>query len=284
MIRVDRSLTMLIHRLRRLSHGHDVSGIPVLMYHSISHSSLEGRSRYYQTHTTPENFRMHMRELKRLKYEVIDLHDLPDSFNQAESPENHNAIITFDDGYQDFYDEAYPTLEELNFKATVFLVTEHVGKSSKVFKGKRCLDWVSVRQLSSRGVTFGSHTVTHPILYNLGDDAIEYELKVSKEEIEQNTGKAVKIFSYPYAFPEGDSAFAKKYFDILEKCGYEAAVTTRIGMLKDPDEWYVIPRLPINDFDDQDFLKAKMDGSYNWLRHPQKIKKIIQRGIRTLSI
>ena len=74
------------------------------------------------------------------------------------------VVITFDDGFRDFYTAAFPVMQEHQFTATVFLPTAFIGEDRRSFKGAECLTWEEVRRLRRAGVQFGSHTVNHPRL------------------------------------------------------------------------------------------------------------------------
>jgi len=118
--------------------------------------------------------------------------------------------------------------------------------------------------------------VTHPKLVELGIDKVEQELRESKEKIEDHAGHPVKSFCYPYAFPEQDKRFVMMLLYLLEKCGYEIGVTTRVGLATKADNIFALKRIPMNDFDDQIFLVSKLNGAYDWIQKLQSVYKKIK--------
>ena len=80
------------------------------------------------------------------------------------------CVVTFDDGYETVYREAFPVLEELGFTATVFLITGYCGKQNS-WPGhvspvgeQLLLSWTQIEEMARHHIEFGSHTVTHPDL------------------------------------------------------------------------------------------------------------------------
>ncbi|HUN55340.1 MAG TPA: polysaccharide deacetylase family protein [Smithella sp.] len=251
--------------------------IPILMYHSISDDKENVLHPYYRVNTSPIVFESHMRYLHENNYSVINLEDLEKSFPTQDS--SKYVVITFDDGFRDFYTAAYTILKRYGFSATVFLPTGFVHQERSSFKGKECMTWDEVRTLNRQGVIFGSHTVTHPRLKDLSAKEIEYEIKSSRENIEDKTGIIVESFSCPFAFPE-DKEFVITLKALLKKCGYTNGVTTKIGTADKSYDEYFYPRLPVNSDDDILLFKLKLQGAYNWLSKPQILIKYI-KGIQS---
>jgi peptidoglycan/xylan/chitin deacetylase (PgdA/CDA1 family) len=258
--------------LKRILRDGRERAVPVLMYHSISELSERNRHPYYETSTSPRVFEEHMRCLSESGYSTITLNELPMPMDK-EMGAFRPVVITFDDGYRDFMDHAFPILEKYRFKATVFLVTGRMGSRSSYFDGKEILDWEDVRGLRKRGIIFGSHTVNHLKLKTLQLERMEAEIVDSKKEIESRLGETVEVISYPFAFPEGKSDFLRMYFGTLERCGYRAGVTTVIGRVREGDNPLALKRLPVNEYDDATLLKAKLDGAYDWVHVPQYLRK-----------
>ncbi|WP_413936196.1 polysaccharide deacetylase family protein [Nitrospira sp. BLG_1] len=268
MPRLDRGVTLCYFRPLRYLGLRENAGIPILMYHSISETQ-ERTHPYYQVNTAPKAFSDQMHFLAMHGYRTIKLNELT-----SKVPDAKSVVITFDDGYSDFYFEAFPRLQEYGFHATVFLVTANVG--GETFKGKQCLNWGQIRELHAAGITFGSHTHTHPQLRNLDRPAVKLELRQSKNVIEDRLGSEVAFFSYPYQFPEESKEFQDILGDELTNAGYTHGVTTIIGRYHKGDDVRFLKRLPVNAGDDELLFGAKLDGDYDWLHTPQWIVKYMR--------
>jgi len=271
--RLDRLLTLrFFYPLVRGSQSVSEPRIPVLMYHSISDVEEHNLHPYYRINTTPAMFAQHMGFLEENGYNVIDLTDLEQCLGT--SPTIKKSVpITFDDGYDDFHDKAFPILQEHHFTATVFLPTAFIGNSNERFPGKKHLAWDQVSWLSGRGINFGSHTATHPCLTALKTEEVEHEIRTSKEIIEEKLGQAIHTFSYPFKFPDVNTQFKAMLRELLKRNGYACGVTTRIGLTSRRDETYFMKRIPVNSCDDIPLFQAKMEGGYDWLYNVQLIHK-----------
>jgi peptidoglycan/xylan/chitin deacetylase (PgdA/CDA1 family) len=276
-LRVDRLLTLnFFQPVCRAGLGKNKFSLPILMYHSISDEPEENVSPYYRTATSPKVFTAHMTLLRSRGYEVLSLQTGLEKFRRGNSPDAKLAVITFDDGYRDFYTAALPVLRQYKFGATVFLPTAYIGQQSRDFKGRACMTWDEVRESQKSGIEFGSHTVNHLKLYGLGLPQIRAELKESKAVIEDELGGPVRSFAYPYAFPSADRAFVKVFMETLEETGYDCNVTTKIGLAKKNDDPFTLKRLPVNSADDEDLFLAKLAGAYDWLAWPQETFKTMK--------
>jgi peptidoglycan/xylan/chitin deacetylase (PgdA/CDA1 family) len=130
--------------------------------------------------------------------------------------------------------------------------------------------------LHQSGVEFGSHTVSHPQLADLPYSNAEQELRVSKMAIEEKIGAAVESFGYPYAFPEHRHAFVAALRRSLQDCGYHYGACTMLGTATSDSDLLFLERLPVNSLDDEDLLTAKLEGAYDWLRFPQRLRKTLR--------
>jgi peptidoglycan/xylan/chitin deacetylase (PgdA/CDA1 family) len=260
------------------------------MYHSISDDPETSVHPYYRTCTSPERFREQMQWLKNSGCRGVTLSEGLAWLNSQPSTLNHKPVsITFDDGFRDFYTTAYPILNEHGFSATVFLPTAFIGDTRRTFtpsvlgppssvvRPRNCLTWSEVCELHAAGIEFGSHTVNHPVLYDLGWAAIESELHTSKLEIEARLRAPVTTLGYPYAFPQADRDFTHRFTSLLTECGYRANATTVIGRVSPADNPLLLKRLPANSSDDVALFQAKIGGAYDWLAWPQAAVKGMKR-------
>ncbi len=270
--RADAFATLyLVHPLRKLFPSRQ-RRVPILMYHSISNTSEQGHP-YYRTVTTPGIFAQHMKYLKENGYRSVSLSEALQWLDESGPANSRPVVITFDDGYRDFYTEAFPTLNKYGFSAIVYLPTAYIGQVPQKFKGIECLTWNEVRELQAAGVEFGSHTVTHPKLVSMKAEDIRYEVRASKETIEQELGCALTSFAYPYAFPETDRPFTEMLRGFLDEAGYQNGVSTIIGTSERITDQLFLKRLPVNSCDDMRLLRAKLDGAYDWMHPVQKASK-----------
>ena len=281
--RIDRLATVYIcHPVAKLTGWTAKYCVPILMYHSISENLFGKLHPYHHINTPVSIFAMQMKWLRREGYRTIGLSELLSEF-EANRDLNKTVVLTFDDGYQDFYTAAFPLLKQCGFTATVFLATDRIRDSALRVEGANYLTWNEVRELHSEGIAFGSHSVTHADLRSLGPEQIDYELGYSKETIEQRLGAPVESFSYPFALPEEDGDFIRYLADTLENAGYTNGVSSTIGRAKPKDARFFLPRLSVNSWDDVELLRAKVEGGYDWLHWPQWFYKFAHHNVALMT-
>lgn len=288
-LRIDRWLTLrVVAPLSRGAAAADSDAIPILMYHSIAADVDDTLHPYFRTVTTPASFERQVSLLRQLGYRGTTLSAAVDGAHRAASGPAHATavrprpvVLTFDDGFRDFYTTACPILERAGFGATMFVASAYLGK--RFINGRECLRPADVIALSRNGIEFGSHSASHPRLVELSRQALVDELVGSKRAIEDLTGKEVTLFSYPYRFPEENLGFTRLLEQLLDASGYRAGVTTAIGRWRTGDNPRFLPRLPINDCDDAPLMRAKLDGHYDWLRSAQRMRKRSRAWLRRWS-
>ena len=277
--RTDRIATLYCVRpLRSVLATSNPHRLPILMYHSISQNGDNSIHPYFVTETSPKVFESQMQYLHDNGYSTLSLDDVVKLLKSAAPPSRKYVAITFDDGYRNFYTDAFPTLSRFGFRSTVFLPTAYINHHPRTFKGRDCLTWPEVRELQRAGVCFGSHTVNHPQLRLEPASNVEFELRASKETIENELGNPISSFAYPYAFPEEDREFTRRLCDLLRACGYQNGVSTIIGSVHSLEEEFFLKRLPANSWDDIELFRAKLEGNYDWLYPLQFLTKWIKSG------
>lgn len=198
-------------------------------------------------------------QLKNLKDEGFSSFSLEQPYNSEKELPQKSFAITFDDGYENIYTCAFPVLQELGYTATVFIVSGFIGKyNSWDFnfgrKGFKHLGWEQIKEMVKYGISFGSHTVNHPDLSKLDRKYVEYELRNSKQTLEEKLGQEVKFLSYP---------FGKYNFSIqgeVKRAGYQNAFTlypNGSAKIFDP---FAIKRIGVYRFDTTLSLKIKLEG------------------------
>lgn len=270
--RLDRAISVAVGRagfpLRLLNHR---PRIPVLMYHGIR--ECDGCARpYFETHTTPHAFEAQMSYLRQSGYHTLTPGEAVRALTTGSATSKH-VVITFDDGYRDFYSCAAPVLAAHGLSATLYLVTGFMEHPHTAPKQESYITWAEARELQASGIQIGSHSVTHGRLREQNPAQREQELGDSKRRIEDVMGCEVESFAFPYSFPEQDKDFMREMREMLQSCGYKNAMTTVLGSVSSETDPYFLPRLPVNLFDDIALFAAKLEGAYDWMHAAQRIHK-----------
>lgn len=166
--------------------------VPVLVYHSVApHHAGETRDqREYDV--APDVFRRQLELLRDGRIRVIPLASLVDCLERGGTIAAPSVVLTFDDGWQNQFDNAFPRLREFGDTATFFVFTNPIGRD------RRWMTWDELRALAAAGMTIGSHSVTHPYLSSLSAKALADEVGRSKRVIETRLDEPVEFFAYPF--------------------------------------------------------------------------------------
>jgi peptidoglycan/xylan/chitin deacetylase (PgdA/CDA1 family) len=252
----------------------DETPIPVLMYHSIADDVDTSVHPYFRTVTSAARFAEQVQHLCDQGYQGVTLADAASRLqgaHRAGDAVRKPVVLSFDDGFRDFHTTAMPVLQAAGFSATVFVSTDFIGKP--FLTGRPCLNTHELRELCASGIELGSHSASHRRLVDLSLHELAQEVRVSKQSLQDITGKAVHSFSYPYRFPQQNQTFTNTLAELLKEAGYRAGVTTTLGRAAVVDDPLFLPRLPVNDCDDMALFAAKLNGHYDWLRSGQVLGK-----------
>jgi peptidoglycan/xylan/chitin deacetylase (PgdA/CDA1 family) len=203
----------------------------VLTYHSIDDSGSP-------ISTNEATLRSHVRWLASGDVEVTRLEQL-----HAVPAHRHAVAITFDDGFRNFAEIAWPILKDHGLPVTLFVVTQRVG-TNNAWNGKDepgiptlpLMTWDAIGKLVDEGVTLGSHGRTHAHLPRLDDAALADELRVSADEIQ----RAISLRPSSFCFPFGE---CDERAIALARANYEIAVTTELATIPDQLDLHRYPRL-----------------------------------------
>lgn len=204
--------------------------VPVLLYHYISVNPYPEDTLRTGLSTTPDVFDQQLALLKSQGFTTITFDELAAAFEGTITLPPKPVILTVDDGYSDFYFNAYPILAKHQMKAINFIPTGLIG-------GDLYMTWKQIEELAnSPYVMFGSHTVRHSFLPKVSPGDVISELTESKRVLEQHVGYNVNWFAYPYG------AFDEAVVYQVKKAGFVGAVTTMPGMWQYKSHFVYIPR------------------------------------------
>lgn len=233
----------------------------VLGYHAVSENWPDSLA------VPPENLRRQVRWLLDRGYEGTTFYDAV----MSPAPTRRFAI-TFDDGFRSVFAEGFPVLESLGVPATVFtnisLVDAeeiHVGPSLTHWIGGphehelRSATWDELRELAAAGWEIGAHSVTHPLLTQLDDTDLDWELTESRRRMEQELGRPCRTMAYPSGDVDARVAAA------AGRAGFELAATLprRLPVKRDPLMW---PRISISRHDTMARFRVKLSPGVQRLR------------------
>ncbi len=183
----------------RVRFGYPPDHVPrVLCFHKLSRRFL-----FEGTWTTPARFAAYIDRLREHGFSFIDESQYLAALDAPPADRSKHVLLTFDDGYSQVHEIAWPLLAERGIPFHVFLVSDYAGRENTwdLSLGRppfRHLDWPAVREMSARGVTFGSHTASHADLTRAPRARVREDLERSRKAIEDTTGKAVRTLSYPF--------------------------------------------------------------------------------------
>ena len=181
-------------------------GMPILLYHMVN----DGGSSYA---INPKNFDEQMKYLKEQGYETISLLEYAKARKGKVALPEKPIVISFDDGYLDNYTVAMPIMEKYNFKGTVFVVGNDIGK-------KGYLSYDDIRNLQKHNFELASHTSNHLPLAKLSAEEKKHEIEISKLFLDWKTDKTIFFLAYP------NGSYDQECLDILKQTNYLGACTT----------------------------------------------------------
>jgi len=231
----------------------DQSGLRILFYHRVSEDDDP-------LAVSPCRFREQMELLAREGYEVVDLATAVALLERGVPPRSVVAL-NFDDGFRDIGENALPVLEGLGFRATVFLPTGVIDGTSTFAwyhdEQPALLNWEEVCELDGGALNFEAHTVTHPNLLLLDDDASRREITQSKLDLEARLGRPVDAFCYPAGL------FGERERNFVDEAGYRVAVTCEPGVNVPGADLLTLRRRQIDPRDRRLDFRAKVGGGHD---------------------
>jgi peptidoglycan/xylan/chitin deacetylase (PgdA/CDA1 family) len=216
-----------------------------------------------------------MRILKQYGYHSVSLERFADWHHGDDQLDEKSFVITFDDGFADFADTAFPILQENGFSATVFLPTGRMGGEEQ-WEGanepaRPLMTWEQVSELSRQGIEFGGHGVTHTNLKTLSGEDLAREIRQSQDEIAQHLGKPTTTFAPPYG---GTSPHVQQELARFSK----VSVGTKLGRADQQSNVHDVPRIEMFYFTNlsvwRNYLKRQADWYLSARRAARRARQV----------
>ncbi len=206
--------------------------VPVLMYHYISVPPHTADAIRLDLSVTPENFHQQMQWLKDKGYHTITPDQLAAAMLRGAKLPPKPILLTFDDGYEDAFSNAFPILKEFGFTGTFFVVSDFVEKEGY-------LTWAQAGQMAEAGMYIQDHSRSHKDLRNRDHDWLVSQIVMARDRIEAKTGIRPRFFCYP------SGEYDDNVIHEVQAAGFIGAFTTNDGTFVYTDNMMQIPRVRI---------------------------------------
>ena len=227
--------------------------VPILLYHSVAE---RGAPRYRKWAVRPDMFIAQMRYLHENGYTPITVTQFVTAISELPGRlPKRPVVLTFDDGFADFYSDALPILINYGFVATLYLATGFIGQTSRWLsregEGLRpMLTWQQVAELSACGIECGAHSHTHLELDTLPYIMVQDELARSKSILQERIGLPVYTFAYPHGY------YTSQVRHLVQQTGYSSACAVKHAMSSTNDDMFALARIIVSrDVDLEGFAK-----------------------------
>lgn len=208
--------------------------VPILMYHYVSNPPPDADKYRTDLSVSPAEFERQMQYLADNGYTTVDLYDISLAIARKEPLPEKPVALTFDDGYRDNYENAFPVLQKHGFTATFFVITGFVEQNAAPY-----MTWPMLEEMSRAGMRIESHTVSHPQLSGLPAEDQRYQIETAQQMIASRIGYTPRYLCYPGGFYDETTQA------VLEELDLWGAVTTRSGKWHDFDSRFEWERLRI---------------------------------------
>ncbi len=191
--------------------------VPILMFHYVENVADKGDKTRISLNVNPYTFEQEIKTLVAAGYTFLTNSQLTDSMDGKMPLPEKPILLTFDDGYQDFYTDVFPILKKYKVKATAYVISGFLNFNNEMTTSE-------LKEVAASGlVEIGAHTVHHVWLKKISLTKASFEIFQSRVTLQQITGQPVVSFAYPYG------AFDDQAIQVVKDAGFSSAVSTMPG-------------------------------------------------------
>ena len=196
------------------------------MYHRFE------ENKYPSTNIRMEVFKEHIEIIKKLDYDFSKPEFFITNFDKPKK--RKEILITIDDGFKSFYNNAWPFLRDNKIPFILFVSTEPVGK-------KGYMSWDEIKEIErSKFTIIGHHSHTHEYLIDMDNSEFVKDIEIANKIFERELGYVPQIFSYPFG------EYSKYMKDYISE-NFEVAFGQHSGIIDINKDKFELPRFPINE-------------------------------------
>lgn len=209
------------------------------MYHSISDRA---QPRFRRFALSPVHFAEQMAFLAHHNYTTLTVSQYIYARTIGAALTGPFVVLTFDDGYADFYEEALPVLQRYSLVATLYISTAYVNDASRFLQHEQeshrpMLAWEQLRKISASNIECGAHSHRHLQLDVIPETIARAEITRSKRILEEKLGRTIKSFAYPYGY------YRPAVQQLVREAGYLSACAVRYNLSSPTDDPFALSRL-----------------------------------------
>lgn len=248
--------------------------LPILTFHAVD-------DRDSVISFPPRLFERGLAKLHEHGRRTVSLQQAVDYLRRGEPFPDRAFAITFDDGYQSVYAEAFPVLQRYEMTATVFLTVGAKGDTEPdtrlpSMEGRTMLAWSEIREMHRWGIDVGSHTLTHPDLTRWPRDQVEIEVRDSKTIIQEALGAPVSSFAYPYGFYD-------RWSRDCARRHYACATTGKLDFIRAGSDLYALERIDAYYLRRERVFDLMLTEMFPWYllarRLPREVRQTVLRWV-----
>ena len=197
------------------------------MYHRFD------ENKYPSTNIKIIDFKKHLEIIKKNNINFINPKNFEDEI--IKNKLQRKVLLTIDDGFLSFYENAWPILKKNKIPFILFVSTREVGSTGY-------MTWEQIKEINKEDfVEIGNHSHTHEYLVDENNDLIKSDIQKSIDIFQEKLDKNSKFFSYPFG------EYSKDFKKIIKSFGFQYAFGQHSGVIDDTKDFYELPRFPINE-------------------------------------
>ena len=228
--------------------------VAVLVYHSVDDTDW-----FYSV--SPDAFRRQMEYVKH-HCQPVTFQEVVNYVKGEIKLPPRAVAVTFDDGYANVAETAFPVLKDYGIPMTIFLTTSPEANRKELDNSFPMASWDQIRDMERSGlVTVGAHGATHVRLDKISPQLLEREIYESQRTIEKELGALPKFFAYPKGL------FSKEAVEAVKRHGFEAAAAAKQGIVRRGDDPYAIKRVAVHRGIGEWEFKARLTTAIDWITY-----------------
>jgi peptidoglycan/xylan/chitin deacetylase (PgdA/CDA1 family) len=226
--------------------------LPIIMYHYLGPLPPNADAIRRDLTVLPANFDKQLQYFADREIETVPLDRLMDHLAGGPELPRRAVALTFDDGYADNYEHAFPLLKKHGMVATFFIVTDFVERPGY-------MKWAQLREMADAGMSIQAHSADHADFTKIGAAQLKRQLVDPKQKLEEALGRPIRFLAYPAG------KYSPAVVAATKAAGYEAAVTVNHGILQKANAPFDLLRVRARGTDTVEHLAARFTPA-SWRR------------------